>query len=116
MPRLIDADAYKRVLEGWLADMQSTEEHAEREAILSCICQLDAMQTADVTPVVHARWEWFDEETGTPTTGYEREWGWRCSFCKKELPDDYDDPDCRPTLEYCSNCGAKMRGGGDDEM
>lgn len=55
MPRLIDADAYKRVLEGWLADMQSTEEHAEREAILSCICQLDATQTVDDTPVVRCK-------------------------------------------------------------
>lgn len=62
----------------------------------------------DVAPVVHGRWEWFDEETGTPPTGYEREWGWRCSHCKNELPDDYDDPDYCPTLNYCHNCGAKM--------
>ena len=55
MPRLIDADAYKRGLEGWLADMQSTEEHAEREAILSCIFQLDATQTVDDTPVVRCK-------------------------------------------------------------
>lgn len=75
---------------------------------------LDEIPTADVAPVVHGRWEWFDEETGTPFTGYEREWGWRCSCCKHELPDDYDDPDDCPTLNYCYNCGARMDGGGED--
>lgn len=69
---------------------------------------------ADVAPVVHGRWEWFDEETGTPSTGYEREWGWRCSHCKEELPDDYDDPDDRPAFRFCYNCGAKMDGGADN--
>lgn len=69
---------------------------------------------ADVAPVWHGRWEWFDEDTGTPITGYEREWGWRCTHCKEELPDDYDDPDCRPKFRYCCNCGAKMDGGGED--
>lgn len=58
-------------------------------------------------------WEWFDEDTGTPITGHEREWGWRCSRCKHELPDDYDDPDYRPMLDYCPYCGAKMDGGED---
>lgn len=61
--------------------------------------------------VVHGQWEWFDEDTGTPITGYEREWGWRCSRCKHELPDDYDDPDYRPMLDYCPYCGAIMDGG-----
>lgn len=65
---------------------------------------------ADVSPVVHGRWEWFDEETGTPITGYEREWGWRCSHCGEELPDDYDDPDRSPMLRFCPNCGATMDG------
>ena len=65
-------------------------------------------------PVAHGRWEWFDEETGTPFTGYEREWGWKCSYCGEELPDDYDDPDNRPTFRFCHSCGAKMDGGVDD--
>lgn len=86
----------------------------DRRTWAKAICVLHDMQTADVAPVVHGRWEWFDEETGTPLTGYEREWGWRCSHCKHELPDDYDDPDYRPMLDYCFNCGAKMDGGGKD--
>lgn len=76
--------------------------------------RIETLPTADVAPVVHGWWEWFDEETGTPLTGHEREWGWRCSHCKHELPDDYDDPDYRPMLDYCFNCGAKMDGGGND--
>lgn len=78
---------------------------------------IKALPTEDVAPVVHGRWEWFDEDTGTPFTGYEREWGWRCSRCKHELPDDYDDPDYRPMLDYCPNCGAKMdiKDGGDND-
>lgn len=71
---------------------------------------LENIPAADVAPVVHAQWEWFDEETGTPFTGYEREWGWRCSHCAEELPDDYDDPDDSPTFRFCYNCGAKMDG------
>lgn len=68
----------------------------------------DGFPYADVDPVVHGRWEWFDEETGTPFTGPE---GWRCSRCKHELTDDYNDPDYRPMLDFCPNCGAKMDGG-----
>lgn len=69
-----------------------------------------AFPAADVAPVVHGRWEWFDEDVGTPVTGYEREWGWRCSHCGEELPDDYDDPDDSPKFRFCYNCGAKMDG------
>ena len=71
---------------------------------------INRQAAADVAPVVHGRWIWFDENTGTPITGYEREWGWQCSWCKCELPDDYDDPDYYPKLKYCPNCGAKMDG------
>ena len=30
------------------------------------------------------------------------------------LLDDYDDPDCKPEMKYCSECGAKMDGGNDN--
>ena len=63
---------------------------------------------ADVAEVRRGKWEWFDEENGTPIDGYEREWGWRCSGCKMILPDDYDNPDITPEKNYCPNCGAKM--------
>lgn len=72
---------------------------------------IEALPAADVAPVVHGRWEWFDGDVGTPVTGYEREWGWRCSHCGENLPDDYDDPDDSPKFRFCYNCGAKMDGG-----
>lgn len=74
---------------------------------------IENFPAADVAPIKHGQWEWFDEDIGTPITGHEREWGWRCSRCKHELPDDYDDPDYRPMLDYCPYCGAKMDGGED---
>lgn len=76
--------------------------------------EISKIPAADVVPVMHGQWEWFDEDTGTPLTGYEREWGWRCSNCREELSDDYDDPDDRPTFRFCPNCGAKMYGGDND--
>lgn len=91
MPRLIDADAYKRVLEGWLADMQSTEEHAEREAILSCICQLDAMQTVDALPVVRCSECVYHNDCGThfcDRLGMDLDGlNFSCSYGKKEETD-----------------------------
>lgn len=108
-------------------------QYIEREALLDSIChdtcriafcgatncdfraKVCSAPAADVALVVHARWEWFDEETGTPSTGYEREWGWRCSHCGEELSDDYDDPDDSPTFRFCYNCGAKMDRGDSDE-
>lgn len=98
-------------------------DYIEREALLhkirwasaveECVMSVRKMPAADVALVVHARWEWFDGDTGTPLTGYEREWGWKCSHCGEELPDDYDDPDNSPTFRFCFNCGAKMDGGDD---
>lgn len=78
---------------------------AEIEQIIDCA------PAYDVVPVVHGQWEWFDEEMGTPFDGNDRDWGWYCSHCKHELPDDYDDTDHRPMLDYCPNCGAKIDGG-----
>ena len=85
-----------------------SNEYCDKES-----CPIWKAPAADVAPVIHGRWEWFDEETGTPFTGYEREWGWRCSRCKHELPDDYDDPDYRPMIDYCPYCGARMDGDSD---
>jgi hypothetical protein len=107
MAKYIDLEA----LEKAMTIAAANGKDKDRRTWAKAICVLHDMPTADVAPVVHGRWEWFDEETGTPLTGYEREWGWRCSHCNHELPDDYDDPDYRPMLDYCFNCGAKMDGG-----
>lgn len=33
--------------------------------------RVSAIPAADAAPVRHGQWEWFDEDTGTPITGYE---------------------------------------------
>lgn len=55
-----------------------------------------------------AEWEWFDEETGNPIDGIEREWGWKCSKCGNALPDDFDNQDYPPKIEFCPFCGRAM--------
>lgn len=100
--RLIDADKFI------LALMDASLSSVDEDTILDLV---DSVPIVDVAPVVHGRWEWIDEDVGTPVTGYERAWGWRCSHCGEELPDDYDDPDDSPKFRFCYNCGAKMDGG-----
>lgn len=63
-----------------------------------------------LSPIIYAKWEWFDENVGTPIDGYDREWGWRCSKCKDVLEDEYDNPDEKPKMKYCPHCGARMDG------
>lgn len=103
----------REAIEKFIEDGLNTPDMAKRfgHDAIEIMAEVHYMPAADVAPVVHGRWEWFDEETGTPFTGYEREWGWRCSYCGEELPDDYDDPDDSPTFRFCPNCGAKMDGG-----
>ena len=62
-------------------------------------------------------WEWF-EEWSPSTPEYPAECddcGWRCGRCKTALEDMvggyWDDAFTRPMLDYCPNCGAKMKGG-----
>ena len=56
----------------------------------------------------HGHWHWFENENGTPLSGYDRDWGWECSVCRTALPDDYDNPDEAPKIAFCPYCGAKM--------
>lgn len=72
------------------------------------------IQAADVAPVVHGQWEWFEEWIPS-TTEHPKECkdcGWRCRNCIRALEDMvggyWDDSDERPQLAYCPNCGAKM--------
>ena len=77
---------------------------------------IDSEPPADVAPVVHGRWEWFEEwYPSTPDHPMECEdYGWRCGECKTSLEDMvggcWDDSDDEPKLNYCPNCGAKMDG------
>lgn len=108
MIRSIDANALQAQLErkkAGIANQRYTEGWND------CMMRVKSMVSrAPTVEAAHGQWEWFDEDMGTPVTGYEREWGWRCSHCGEELPDDYDNPDCRPKFRYCPNCGAEMDG------
>nr|DAH18430.1 MAG TPA: hypothetical protein [Caudoviricetes sp.] len=56
--RLIDADAYKHILNGWLSETYSGRYGSEDEEgaeIFCCICQLDDAPTVDAVPVVRCR-------------------------------------------------------------
>lgn len=68
----------------------------DRRTWAKAICVLHDMQTADVAPVVHARWGMgrFNLETGN----YEEQ----CTHCRN-FSKEYGKP-------YCPNCGAKMDG------
>lgn len=99
-----------------LTDLAFEASKSKLRTIAKCVNQIELMHAADVQPVRHGRWGWFDEDTGTPLTGHEREWGWRCSCCMNELPDDYDNPDIPPKIKYCSNCGAEMNEGAENAV
>lgn len=77
---------------------------------------LNACSTVDVVPVVHSKWEWF-EEWNPSTTDHPRECddcGWRCGHCKTPMADMvggyWDDYYEVPKVNYCPNCGALMDG------
>lgn len=72
---------------------------------------------ADVAPVVHGEWEWYEKWIPS-TTEHPAEcqaFGWRCGNCKRDAQDMgfgyWDDPTEKPLMIYCPVCGAKMDGG-----
>lgn len=93
--------ANKRYTEGW------------NDAILMVKSMIHGEKAADVAPVRHGRWEWFEEwSPSTPESPKEcTDCGWRCGRCKVKLDDMvgwyWDDPYDEPKLNYCPNCGMK---------
>lgn len=82
-----------------------------REDAADCVRYMDA---ADVAPVQHGRWEWFEEwSPSTPKSPKEcTDSGWRCGRCKVKLDDMvgwyWDDPYDEPKLNYYPNCGMRV--------
>lgn len=86
-------------------------------AVSDFIVYVSAIPSADVAPVRHGTWEWFEEWIPS-TTEHPAECedcGWQCGNCKRALEDMvggyWDDPYERPQLAYCPNCGCRMDGG-----
>ena len=57
------------------------------------IREVAVFDTEDVTPVVHAHWELYED-------------GWYCTNCELYAPFDCDPEE--KGIPYCPNCGAKM--------
>lgn len=89
MSRYIDADDLKMELIGW--ETEHTDEEIERV--------IDNMPTADVAPVVHARWLTWEEQFPGAMPRKKNRLGVFCSACHNHSDNMFD---------YCPNCSAKM--------
>ena len=75
---------------------------------------LKSRPAVDAEPVRHGGWKWFEEWLPSTTVHYAEcdDCGWQCSECKNALRDMvggyWDNPDEKPKLNYCPNCGARM--------
>lgn len=72
--------------------------------------------SADVAPVVHARWIPSESDFDDDDTLFDGEecCDWQCSACREDIC--YEDPMPMKLLpNYCPNCGAKMDGGDNTE-
>lgn len=106
---------------------QTMDEYIKRESAIEAIMsdppdahyqswyaeKIKAIPAADVAPVRHGHWEWFEEwSPSTPESPKEcSDCGWRCGRCKVKLDDMvgwyWDDPHDEPKLNYCPNCGMR---------
>lgn len=108
--RLVDANAYKRILEGRLSEVHSggdEQENAEGLSISSCICQLDDAPTIDAEPVVRCKdCEHFKNygKTSLLSDGKNIKAGW----CYRRIR--YDEEYRMPPDGFCSY--GKRRNGG----
>ena len=117
MADYIDREAAEKVAERYGCTYGASL--GRHSGLADCIAsEIEALPAADVSPVRHGEWEWFEEWIPC-TTEHPRECedcGWRCGNCKQALEDMvggyWDNPDETPKLAYCPNCGAKMDGGG----
>lgn len=130
--RLIDANALKQVLQshhdffvrawGSFHSLPANDK-ARVDEITNCIAEIVNAPSIDAEPVIHARWEWYEE----PVTSLcpDPDYGWRCSHCKEDAERmierayphsnvEFVDDDKPPKIDYCPNCGAKMDGGADN--
>ena len=75
--------------------------------------------TVDAELVKHGRWYWKEERSYNPTEPVDSNDHWACSACDEDIaeylhfaaPDTIvymDNPDNKPSLEYCPHCGAMM--------
>ena len=69
MTEYIERDMLCRVLERYRKAPKNRYQRGVEDGMELALNAIKAIHAADVAPVAHGRWEWFDEETGTPFTG-----------------------------------------------
>lgn len=96
MKEYIDRAEYRERL----SDLESWCQDLRKPGLTQALQMFDEIPAADVTEVVHGRWEHL--------VGDE----WCCSVCGFVITTEgsWD----KPTKKYCEDCGAKMDGGADD--
>lgn len=94
-------------------DCQYSYSKNNQESSMCKICEFTYFKDRKQS---EGKWEWY-EEWNPSTTEHPRECdecGWRCGNCKIALADIvggyWDDAFEIPELEFCPNCGAKMKG------
>lgn len=87
----------RKVLENVMATMGANGTQKDRHVWARAICLLHSVQTADVEPVVHGKWELCFEDWQKEIEGD------KCSICGFE---HYGT--CIRSYNYCPSCGAKM--------
>ena len=94
MPRYIDAEKAIEIAESNKAVLQSLGDIVDIREIVNDV------PTADVQPVVHAKWE-------KPIKPYPY-YSWKCSECGCEEYRQTDRNGQYLEMKYCPFCGAKM--------
>lgn len=82
----------REALENAMATVAAKGKEKDYHVWAMAICLLHDVQTADVVPVVHGRWE-------PIINAYGELEGWMCKRCGTET---------KQKSNYCQNCGAKM--------
>lgn len=103
MSRYADLDALEKELNERLTFLRERNGNYDQytDGFDEAVDRVENFQTADVAPVVHAKWGTgrFNLETGN----YEEQ----CTRCRN-FSKEYDKP-------YCPHCGARMDGGDGNE-
>ena len=101
MSRLIDADALlERMREYANDDWNNSLGGLFTDTVDTCIDFVECAETIEAVEVVHGEWT---------HTGIDNEW--ECSHCKRQM-ELSDDTNGHPN--FCPNCGADMRKGGEE--
>ncbi len=95
MARYIDAEPYDKILKERAKALWEVDALPVADAVSQCSILLARQPTADVAPVVHARWEHLGGDE------------WCCTACGNVITTEGSWE--KPTKKYCDECGAKMR-------